>query len=156
MTWRAYKYEIKRTKLGETPAMQNAVHASEFFIPLFEGLEYEKMYVAALDTKRQLFALEEVSSGGLAGVSFFPRDVFRLACRANASAVVLAHNHPSGDLTPSALDIEATRTAIASGNLLGIRVVDHLIVHEKKIYSMRAQHTDLGWWTKKKVLDKKA
>lgn len=155
MTWHAYEYVIKRKKLAETPAMTNSDHASEFFLPLFEGLEYEKMYVAALDTKRHLFALEEVSSGGLAGVSFFPRDVFRLACRANASAIVMAHNHPSGDLTPSSLDIAATKNAIEAGKILGVKVVDHLIVGDGKIWSMRSKNPDLGW-ANKKVLDKTA
>jgi DNA repair protein RadC len=154
MTWHAYEYQIKRTKIAETQSMTNSVHASEFFLPLFEGLEYEKMFVASLDTKRKLFAIEEVSSGGLSSANFFPRDVFRLACRANASAIVMAHNHPSGDLTPSPQDLEATRNAIAAGRLLGIRVVDHLIIGEGKMYSMRAQHPDMEW--SKKVLDKTA
>lgn len=153
MTWHAYEYVIKRKKLAETPAMTNSEQASGFFLPLFDGLEYEKMYVAALDTKRQLFALEEVSSGGLSTANFFPRDVFRLACRANASAIVLAHNHPSGDLTPSKPDLDVTENAIAAGHLLGIKVVDHIIVGDGKIYSIRANHPEMAWT--KKVLDKK-
>lgn len=152
MTWHAYEYQIKRKKIAETQSMSNSVHASEFFLPLFEGLEYEKMYVAALDTKRKLFAIEEVSSGGLSSANFFPRDVFRLACRANASAVVIAHNHPSGDATPSPQDLAVTKDAIEAGRLLGVKVVDHLIIGDGKIWSMRANNTDLGW--AKKVLDK--
>jgi DNA repair protein RadC len=66
----------------------------------------------------------------------------------------MAHNHPSGDLTPSALDLEATRNAIAAGRMLGIRVVDHLIIGEGQMYSMRAQHPDMDWT--KKALDKTA
>jgi DNA repair protein RadC len=155
MTWHAYEYQIKRTKIAETQAMTNSEHAATFFTPLFEGLEYEKMFVAALDTKRQLFAVEEVSSGGLSSANFFPRDVFRLACRANASAIVIAHNHPSGDPTPSPLDLEATKNAIAAGQLLGIRVVDHLILGDGgKIYSIRANHKEIAF--SKKALDKTA
>jgi DNA repair protein RadC len=153
MTWHAYEYQIKRKKLGETPEMTNSSHAAHFFTPLFKGLEFEKMYVAALDTKRHLFALEEVSSGGLSSANFFPRDVFRLACRANASAIVLAHNHPSGDPTPSPQDLEATVNAIAAGKLLGIKVIDHLIFGDAgQIYSIRANNKEIVF--AKKALDK--
>jgi DNA repair protein RadC len=93
------------------------------------------------------------NSGGLSSANFFPRDVFRLACRANASAIVLAHNHPSGDPTPSPQDLEATKNAIAAGQLLGIKVIDHLIFGDAgKIYSIRANNKEISFV--KKALDK--
>lgn len=148
--WHAFEYSIRRKKIGETPQMTKPEHAEEWLRPLFDGLEYEKMFVAALDTKRQMVSLEEVSSGGLSNANFFPRDVFRLACRSNASAIVVAHNHPSGDPTPSPQDLVVTQQLIDAGHILGIKVVDHLIFGEKTL-SLRLDER-LIW---KKGIDKK-
>ena len=149
MTWHAYEYVIKRKKIGETPQLTKPEDAEKWLRPLFEGLEYEKMYVVALDSKRQMACVEEVSSGGLSNANFFPRDVFRLACRANASAVVIAHNHPSGDPTPSPQDLATTQQMIDGGHILGIKVVDHLIFGDKTLSLRRDER--LNW---KKAIDK--
>jgi DNA repair protein RadC len=81
-----------------------------------------------LNTRRRLILADKLSQGTLDSLLVHPRDVFRSAIAANAAAVVLAHNHPSGDPTPSESDIKVTRDLIRAGQLLKIEVLDHVIV----------------------------
>lgn len=88
----------------------------------------EHFYALFLDTRRRLVRKEELTRGTLDAAIVHPRDVFRHAVAANASAVVLVHNHPSGDPTPSKADITVTRDLIRAGQLLKIEVLDHIIL----------------------------
>jgi DNA repair protein RadC len=90
--------------------------------------EAEQFQVLLLNTRRRLIRVERIARGTLDTVLVHPRDVFKLAIAANASAVVLAHNHPSGDPTPSEADIRVTRDLIRAGQLLKIDVLDHIIL----------------------------
>lgn len=90
--------------------------------------EVEQFQVVMLNTRRKLIRVERISQGTLDTLLVHPREVFRLAVAANASAIVLAHNHPSGDPTPSEADIKATRDLIRAGQILKIEVLDHLIL----------------------------
>jgi DNA repair protein RadC len=78
-----------------------------------------------------------VSVGTLDSTPAHPREVFREATRAAAAAVVLFHNHPSGDPTPSGDDWDLTRRLVDAGELIGIRVLDHIILAETKYFSFR-------------------
>jgi DNA repair protein RadC len=88
----------------------------------------ETLQVLLLNTRRKLIRVEEISDGTLDTVLVHPREVFKSAIAANAHAIVLAHNHPSGDPTPSAADIKVTRDLIRAGQLLKIEVIDHIII----------------------------
>ena len=88
----------------------------------------EHFYALLLDTRRRLLRKEVLTRGTLDAAIVHPRDVFRHAVAANASAVVLVHNHPSGDPTPSKADITVTRDLIRAGQLLKIEVLDHVIL----------------------------
>lgn len=90
--------------------------------------EVEQFQVLLLNTRRRLIRVERLSQGTLDTVLVHPRDVFKLAIAANASAVILAHNHPSGDPTPSEADVKVTRDLIRAGQLLKIDVLDHIIL----------------------------
>jgi DNA repair protein RadC len=90
--------------------------------------EVEQFQVVLLNTRRRLIRVEKVSQGTLDTILVHPREVFKLAITANAAAVVLAHNHPSGDPTPSEADIKVTRDLIRAGQLLKIDVLDHVIL----------------------------
>lgn len=90
--------------------------------------EVEHFQVILLNTRRKLIRVEQISQGTLDTILVHPREVFKLAIAANASAVVLAHNHPSGDPTPSEADIKVTRDLIRAGQLLKIDVLDHIII----------------------------
>ena len=81
-----------------------------------------------VNTKRRLIRVETLAQGTLDSLVTHPRDVFRPAITANASALFLAHNHPSGDPTPSEDDIKFTRDIIRAGKLLKIDVLDHIIL----------------------------
>jgi len=88
----------------------------------------ETLQVLLLNTRRRLIRTAEITDGTLDTLLVHPREVFKAAIAANAAAVVLAHNHPSGDPTPSEADIKVTRDLIRAGQLLKIDVLDHVII----------------------------
>lgn len=95
--------------------------------PHFAHLEREQLKVALLSRKHRLLAVVDVYQGNVAGTSVRIGELFTEAIRRQAAAVILAHNHPSGDPAPSAEDVRTTREAVSAGRLLGIEVVDHLV-----------------------------
>lgn len=90
--------------------------------------ERETFHVVLVNTRRRLIKVEDLSQGTLDTILVHARDVFRAAIVANAAAVVIVHNHPSGDPTPSEADIKVTRDLIRAGQLLKIEVLDHIIL----------------------------
>jgi DNA repair protein RadC len=90
--------------------------------------EVENFQVVLLTTRRRLIRVERVSQGTLDTLLVHTREVFRPAISANASALILVHNHPSGDPTPSEADIKVTRDLIRAGQLLKIEILDHIIL----------------------------
>ncbi len=91
-------------------------------------LGVEQLQVLMLNTRRRLIRVETVTDGTIDTLLVHPREVFRSAIAANAAGIVLAHNHPSGDPTPSEADIKVTRDLIRAGQLLKIDVLDHVII----------------------------
>ena len=110
--------------------------------------DVETLQVLSLNTRRRFIRLDEITDGTLDTLLVHPREVFRKAIAANAAAVVLAHNHPSGDPTPSEADIKVTRDLIRAGQLLKIDVLDHVIIgrataeRQKEFASLR----ELGYF----------
>ena len=97
--------------------------------PLARGLQQEVFWTVLLNTKNRLIGQPIETTRGLLDTSpVHPREVFAKAVRYSAASVILAHNHPSGDPTPSKEDIDITRRLIEAARILGIRVLDHLIV----------------------------
>jgi DNA repair protein RadC len=98
--------------------------------------EVETFQILMLNTRRRLIRLEQISQGTLDTLLVHPREVFKAAISAGAAAIVLVHNHPSGDPTPSEGDIKVTRDLIRAGQLLKIEVLDHVILgratHERR------------------------
>ena len=115
-----------------------AIKSSPIFNP-----ECECFFVLLLNTRRRVKAHVLVAHGTLDTILVHPREVFRAAITANAAAVVLAHNHPSGEATPSEADIKVTRDLIRAGQLLKIDVVDHVIIGNGQRASLR----ELGYFT---------
>ncbi len=98
---------------------------------LFAHLRHETREVFAsihLDSKNRLLCVETVSIGSLSAAIVHPREVFKAALLSSAAAMVFVHNHPSGDPTPSREDLELTKRLQEAGELLGIRVLDHVII----------------------------
>lgn len=101
------------------------------------GMSKEKVVVLILDTKNKVIKEEIVSIGTLDASIVHPRDVFRPAIECNASSVIIAHNHPSGDPAPSREDILITEKLLEGGKLLGINLLDHIIIGEHKYKSLK-------------------
>lgn len=100
--------------------------------------EYFK--IAILDTKNQILAIENISIGTLNASIVHPRDVFKIAIKRNANSIILIHNHPSGDPNPSNEDISITNRLIDAGNLIGIKVLDHIIIGDNKYISFKEKN----------------
>ena len=95
---------------------------------LLQGYEREVFAILFLDSQHRVIKFEELFQGTLDAASVYPREVVKAALACNAAAVILAHNHPSGDTTPSREDKEITRRLKEAGEILGIKVLDHIIV----------------------------
>ena len=94
----------------------------------------ESFYIFTVDVKNKINGIFEVSRGSLNSSIVHPREVFKRALLQNANSIILLHNHPSGDPTPSEEDIDITNRLIEAGDLLGIRVLDHIIVGDENNY----------------------
>ena len=97
-----------------------------------------------LTVKNDLIGVETVSIGSITASITTPRDVFKSAILANAVAIIVCHNHPSGELVPSINDIAITKQLVNAGELLGIKVLDHLIVSSQGYKSLRDYHKFLN------------
>ena len=130
--------EFKLMRLQETAPLHTGTMdtpgaASAYIRPLFEAsLRYspdtETFAVLLLNTRRRAIGFEVVSNGTVDTLLVHPREVFRAAIVMNASAIVLAHNHPSGEVTPSEGDVKVTRDLIKAGQIIKIDVLDHIIL----------------------------
>ncbi len=100
-------------------------------------LEQEHFRVLYLDTRNRLLGSETVYVGSLNASHIRVGEVFREAVKRNCASIIVAHNHPSGDPTPSPEDVEVTRQLVTAGNLLDIEVLDHLIVGQQRFVSLR-------------------
>jgi DNA repair protein RadC len=96
--------------------------------PQLRGCDREHFWALALNTKNQLLRIIEVSVGSLNASIVHPRELFKEAVKVSAASVVVVHNHPSGDPTPSGADIQLTRRLVKAGDVLGIEVLDHVVV----------------------------
>jgi len=103
------------------------------------GKKKEHFLALLLDTRNQLIKVAEISIGSLDTSIVHPREVFREAISASAAAVILAHNHPSGDAQASEDDIKLTKRLAEAGELVGIEVLDHIIIGDKKSLSLKRE-----------------
>jgi DNA repair protein RadC len=108
--------------------------------PRLAGLDHEEVWLLSLDGRNGLRSARRIGQGGLHGCALTPRDVLHPAVRDAASSIVLVHNHPSGDPTPSVDDIEMTRAVARASRVLGIELLDHVVVARDGSSSLR----DLG------------
>jgi DNA repair protein RadC len=104
--------------------------------PLLENSDREMMLALYLDTRNRLIGIHTVSVGTLNATTAQPREVFKAALLLNAATVVLAHNHPSGDPTPSADDVAVTARVRTAGETLGVSLLDHVIVGAGRYVSL--------------------
>ncbi len=105
-------------------------------------LDREHFRVIMLNTKNQVLGVEPVAVGSLNAAIVHPREIFKLPVKRSAAAVILVHNHPSGDPTPSREDVEVTQRLVEVGKLLGIEVLDHIVIGDNCYLSLRESHTN--------------
>jgi DNA repair protein RadC len=138
------RYSVKKDGDGVPVAVARRVttakECAEVFGALLQDQSTEVFGILCLSTKLQVIAFHEVSRGSLDSTLVHPREVFKAAILANASAIVLAHNHPSGDPTPSADDLVLTARLVEAGSILGIDVLDHIVIGDGRWISF----VDLG------------
>ena len=99
-----------------------------------DELDREQLIVVSLDTKNQPTSINVASIGSLNSSIVHPREVFKVAILSNANAIIIAHNHPSGDPAPSNEDINITQRLKEAGKLIGIDLIDHIIIGDEKRY----------------------
>jgi DNA repair protein RadC len=125
-------FALARTMAAELHADPPLLETPESVVNLLREenrlLPVETLQVLLLNTRRRLIRAETISQGTLDTLLVHAREVFKVAIAANAAALILAHNHPSGDPTPSDADIKVTRDLIRAGQLLKIEVLDHIIM----------------------------
>ena len=133
--------EIGRRVLAARPAERPQItsprDAAHFLMPEYSARPVEQFGLVMLDTRHRVLRTSVLTVGTLDCAAVQPRDVFRQALLASAAAVVMFHNHPSGDPQPSGEDVELTRRTVAAGELMGIRVVDHVVLGDGRYCSLK-------------------
>ncbi|MFH1430110.1 MAG: DNA repair protein RadC [Candidatus Uhrbacteria bacterium] len=110
--------------------------AHRLYSPMYQGLRQEVFVVVCLTTRNHVISDTPLYKGSSTASVVHPREVFRIAMNANAASIMLLHNHPSGDPTPSAADIETTQRFTQAGKLLGIALLDHIILAGDRWWSI--------------------
>ncbi|NNE84436.1 MAG: DNA repair protein RadC [Alphaproteobacteria bacterium] len=133
---RAAGIHLARENITQRPVLDSGARVIDYCRATLGHGESEGFRVLFLDTKNALIADEAQGEGTVNRLAVFPREVVKRALDLGASAIILAHNHPSGDTTPSAADIETTKAIVEAAAALGIAVHDHIIIS-------RSHHTSL-------------
>jgi DNA repair protein RadC len=130
---------------GERVRLRTPRDIAATLLPQYGSHPVEQFGIVMLDTKQRLIRIKILSLGSLDSTVVHPREVFREATAASAASIILFHNHPSGDPTPSDDDIELTVRLVGAGGLMGIDVVDHVILADRCYYSfVEAGHIARG------------
>jgi DNA repair protein RadC len=124
-------------KALERPKIRGAADVSDLLMLTFKELETEHFKALLLNTKHEVLKVVDISRGTLDGTMAMPRDVFRQAVREGAAAVIVCHNHPSGDPEPSRMDRELTKRLRESGELIGIPLLDHVVFGDGRYVSLQ-------------------
>lgn len=129
----------KETETSNRPRIRCSEDAYEVLKPHLSDLSHEEFWIILLNRANDVIKCEKVSSGGVSGTIADPKMIFKIALEHLASGIILAHNHPSGNLNPSQADKDLTQKLKSAGNSLDISVLDHLIFTDKKYYSFADQ-----------------
>lgn len=137
-----YKLEIKRVPTVQETSFKvtSPQDIASQFMEYFRYLDREHFEILHLDTKNDFVAKELISIGSLNSSIVHPREVFKGAILNNSASIILLHNHPSGDVRPSKEDINITQRLIKSGEILGIKVLDHLILGDGTYLSFKEEN----------------
>lgn len=130
----SYSHKIKPSELK---ALTSSRDAYENLLSIWDDqLEHiECFYLLLLSRSNRILGYYQLSKGGISGTVADPKCIFQVALKCNASALILAHNHPSGNLKPSEMDIRLTRKLVEVGKLLELPILDHLILTPEAYFS---------------------
>ena len=128
--------KIKREKtVTMNEKLDSSVRAGEFLVRYIGSSDRENFVVIALSGQNQINCIQTISVGTVSETIVHPREVFKIALLSNASNIIIAHNHPAASLTPSKADIDTTKRIQQAGEIIGIKVLDHIIVNDTKYIS---------------------
>jgi DNA repair protein RadC len=125
----------KETESAERPKITSSNDAYEVLKPYLSDLSHEEFWIILLNRANEVIKCEKISSGGVSGTVADPKIIFKIALENLACALILSHNHPSGNLNPSQADKDLTKKLKAAGNNLDVPVLDHLIFTDKSYFS---------------------
>lgn len=130
------RYRLRQVRHHPLPTQRLLTphDAAQMFVRLLGHEAVEVCGLFCLSTRQHLLIYHELSRGHLDAAPVHPREVFKAAILANAAGVILGHNHPSGDTTPSVDDLALTRRLVTAGEILGIELIDHVIVSAEGTY----------------------
>jgi len=131
---------LQEPPADERPRITSPADGANILLPRLRHLEQEELHVLLLDTRNRLLDIQCIYRGSLNSSTIRIGEIFRMAIDAAAAAIILAHNHPSGDESPSTEDISVTRQIVQAGKLLGIDLLDHLIIGNGRFTSLKERN----------------
>lgn len=129
------KLAKEKTAMYETTFVNSPTIASNIVSEYLDCPDREHFVILCLDTKNKVNTIHTVSIGTLDSSLVHPREVFMVAILANTKSIILAHNHPSGDTSPSKEDLHVTKRLQEAGNILGIDILDHIVIGDNGRYT---------------------
>ena len=141
--YRIPRYRVCLVREGSHPTEVKSINspadAYSLLRTYLDGADRENFVAVLLDIKNGIIGIHTVSIGALSASIVHPREVFKAAILANAAGIIVSHNHPSGNVTPSEDDMKTTKRLCDAGTILGIPVLDHVIIGEDGYFSFKAQ-----------------
>ncbi len=134
---------VRKGTVPYLTSMNNADAAAKTSRAFIGKTDREHLIALLLDTRNHVNAVNLISMGTLNNSLVHPREVFKAAILANTNRIILVHNHPSGDPTPSRADIEITKRLIKAGKILDIGILDHIVLGDGRYTSIVAEHPEL-------------
>ena len=128
---------LLRADKNERIIIRSPKDIADILIPRYRYATQESFIIVLLNTKNEIISINDISTGSLNTSIAEPREVFREILKYPTSSVILAHNHTSGDATPSIEDIQITKRMIKAGKILGIDVLDHIIIGDNEFRSLK-------------------
>jgi DNA repair protein RadC len=127
---------LTRESVGESPMVVTPEQAAAVLRERARVLQHEVFWALMLDSKNRLIGEpQKISEGTLNSSLVHPRELFKKALQFSCASMILAHNHPSGDPTPSSEDIKVTKQLIGAGEVMGIKVLDHIVIGHRKYHN---------------------
>lgn len=128
---------MARSALSETVTIRSPQDVAALLTEDLRYLQKEHFVCLFLNTKNHVVGQETLSMGSLNASIVHPREIFRAAIKRSSASIVCAHNHPSGDPTPSPEDIQMTKRLVQAGDIIGIEVLDHVVIGDQKFVSLK-------------------